>query len=305
MSGGFKSGAGVGGQGDRSPALMTLSAFLDVGCEPPMRQCGHQSPSPDPRPLPRFKSRFKSGAGVRGQGDRSLVPLARLAFRGARSGSSTSCFGRRSASLAPRPLPRFPASRGFTLLELIVAIAVFAVVATMAYSGLDLLLRSREGLETRAQRQRELELAVLGIERDLRQALARPARGPYGEEQPALVGSGVAAEWTVLDLTSSREGVRAAALRVRYALIDGALWRSRDAVLDRSPRDTSRTRRVLGDVERIGWRFVAAGRQRLDQWPPRTGITAPERLPRAVEVTLTLKDIGEVIRLVELPESPR
>lgn len=245
------------------------------------------------------------GTRARGQGDESPVLAGLRVSWDAGSRCPASHFGPRFASRARCPVPRFSTSRGFTLLELIVAIAVFAVVATMAYSGLDLLLRSRESLEAQAQRQRELELAVLGIERDLRQALARPARGPYGDEQPALIGSGIAAEWTALDLTSSRDGVRTAALRVRYALVDGALWRSRDAVLDRSPRDSSRTRKVLGDVERLSWRFVAAGRQRLDQWPPRTGITAPERLPRAVEVTLTLKDIGEIVRLVELPEAPR
>jgi general secretion pathway protein J len=194
---------------------------------------------------------------------------------------------------------------GFTLLELIVAVAVFAVVATIAYSGLDLVLRSRSSLEAEASRQRELDLAVLGLERDLRQALARPVRGPYGNEQPAMAGSAVAAEWTLLDLASSRQGVYPDAGRVRYELVDGALWRSRDAVLDRSPRETSRRRRVLDDVERLSFRYVASIRQRLDQWPPRTGITAPERLPRAVEVTLVLADRGEIVRLIELPEAPR
>lgn len=195
--------------------------------------------------------------------------------------------------------------RGFTLLELIVAIAVFAVAATMAYSGLDLLLRSRANLEQGADRQRELELAVLALERDLRQALGRPARGPYGDELPALAGSGIAAEWSVLDLVGGRDGVHAQAVRVRWGLVDGALWRGREAVLDRSPRENVRNRKVLGGVRRLSFRYLAGARQRLDQWPPRIGISAPERLPRAVEVTLQLADVGEIVRLVELPESPR
>lgn len=194
---------------------------------------------------------------------------------------------------------------GFTLLELLVAVAVFAVVAAMAYSGLDLLLRSRAGLEQASERQRAIDLAVLNLERDLRQALPRPIRGAYGEVQSAMVGNAVAAEWTVLDLGSARDGVRMEATRVRYALVDGALWRARDAVLDRSPRESARSRQLLEGVQRLSWRYVQSARQRLDQWPPRTGISAPERLPRAVEVTLVLEDRGEISRLIELPEQPR
>lgn len=195
--------------------------------------------------------------------------------------------------------------RGFTLLEVIVAVAIFAVVSLMAYSGLELLLRSQRGLDTAAERQRTIDLAVLRLERDLRQAYARPVRGPYGDAQAAMIGSQTRAEWSVLDLQGARDGVREQGTRVSYAVQDGALWRAQDPVLDRTPRDSARKRLLLDQVERISWRYWIAGKQRLDQWPPRTGISAPERLPRAIEVTLKLKDVGDIVRIIELPEMPR
>ena len=233
------------------------------------------------RPAPRSTARFEAHAG---DFERRVRSPQRRCFR---------------ASAFPNRL------KGFTLLELIVAVAVFAVVATMAYSGLDLLLRSRTSLEAEATRQREVELAVLGLERDLRQALARPARGAYGDEQAALKGSATAAEWTVLDLTSARDGAHMEAGRVRYWSTGGVLWRAYDPVLDRSPRETARSRQVLSGVQKLSWRYLQSARQRLDQWPPRVGITATERLPRAVEVTLVLEDRGEISRLIELAEAPR
>jgi len=41
-------------------------------------------------------------------------------------------------------------------------------------------------------------------------------------------------------------------------------------------------------------------------WPPPLGPDArPDALPRAVEFSLQLQDLGEIVRLVELPEAPR
>lgn len=197
------------------------------------------------------------------------------------------------------------ASFGFTLIEMIVAVAVFAVVATMAYSGLELMVRSRAQLEETASRQREIDLAVLRIERDLRQALARPVRGAYGEDLRALVGSESQAQWSTLDLAADQDGVRAQGERVSYALVEQKLVRISDPVLDRSPRESGRHRRLLDGVVRVRWRYLAGPRQSSDQWPPRAGITAPEILPRAVEFRIELADVGEIVRLIELPEAAR
>lgn len=194
--------------------------------------------------------------------------------------------------------------RGFTLLEVIVAVAVLSVVSLLAYGGLDAIFRSRDTQVAAAERARALELAVLRIERDLRHAHPRPVRGPYGEAQPAMAGTEFAAEWSVLDLEASGTGIATQGLRVGYAVVDGALWRSIDPLLDRTPRESARRRLILADVERIS--FVYRSRdERLAAWPPRTGSSNPERLPRAVEVTLRVAGVGDIVRLIELPEAVR
>ncbi len=194
-------------------------------------------------------------------------------------------------------------ARGFTLIEILVALAVFSVIAVMSYQGLAGMARNQEGIERAAERQRAIELAMLRLERDLTQALARPARGPYGENLPAMVGGEQGAEWTTLDLVAAQGGVGPQTLRVSYALV-GSDWRRRaDQVVDRSPRDTARARVALADVERVSWRYIDSGVTRVDQWPPRLGSLPPERLPRAVEVRLVLADVGEIVRLIELPET--
>jgi general secretion pathway protein J len=194
-------------------------------------------------------------------------------------------------------------SRGFTLIELLVALAVFSVLAVMSYQGLTVLARNADGVERSAARHRAIELALLRLERDLAHALPRAARGAYGDEQPALLGADGGAEWTVAELAAGGEGVGVGIRRVGYSL-SGDQWRRRiDPVVDRTPRDSARTRLVLDGVERVSWRYVADGVTRIDQWPPRLGRLPPEQLPRAVEVRLVLSDWGEIVRLIELPDS--
>src|SRR4249919_3461842 len=86
--------------------------------------------------------------------------------------------------------------RGFSLIELLVALAVFATMAALAYGGLDSVARTRAELGRQQDSFRDLMRGIGLIERDLHQAIARPVRGNYGEALPALIGSSGHIEFT-------------------------------------------------------------------------------------------------------------
>ena len=79
--------------------------------------------------------------------------------------------------------------RGFSLVEVLVAVAIFAVLSAMTWSGLSTIMRSRTALEEAGERLHRLQLVVAMVERDVRQAVARPVRGANGEVLPALMGT--------------------------------------------------------------------------------------------------------------------
>ena len=81
---------------------------------------------------------------------------------------------------------------GFTLLELLVAVAIFAVLGTLGYGGLRHVITLDSGLATAAARQAELGLALLVLEQDFREAAQRSVRDELGQAEPALrAGLGV------------------------------------------------------------------------------------------------------------------
>jgi general secretion pathway protein J len=196
---------------------------------------------------------------------------------------------------------------GFTLLEVLVAIAIFAIIGVMALTGYTQLQRQSEYSQQRLERVREVQRAVQTLAQDLTQIEPRPIREPIGEQRvPAVVaGESVdyAIEFTRAGWSNTAGLPRPTLQRVGYRVAEDALWRDHWTVLDRTQSAEPVRVRLLGGVREIRLRYLTANRQWTDRWPPQaagTG-TAVERMrPAAVEVTLDLEDWGQIKRLVEV-----
>ncbi len=198
--------------------------------------------------------------------------------------------------------------RGFTLLELLVALAVFAILATAAYGGLRTVLFTRVAVETQSQRLAAVQLAFHRLGQDIEQAAPRRIRDEYGEPQAALLGDELADERLILTRAGWANPLgqpRASLQRVAYRLRDGQLWRLHWPVLDRGGLIEPRETPVLDQVRELRIRFLDRNESWRNDWPPpAAGESIPrdlDALPRAVEISVTLEDWGEITRLLLLP----
>jgi len=200
------------------------------------------------------------------------------------------------------------AARGFTLLELLVALAVFAIMATAAYSGLSNVLATRAALETQGRRLASVQLAVFRLEQDSDEPAPRAVRDEYGDFQNALLGGELAADRLILTRAGWDNPLgqpRATLQRVAYRLRDGRLWRLYWEVLDRGGLSEPRETLLLERVREFRVRFLQT-KEWLKEWPPLASDEdharkIREALPRAIEISLTLEDWGEITRLLLLP----
>ncbi len=205
----------------------------------------------------------------------------------------------------PHHAARF--ASGFTLLELLVAMAVFAIMSVMAYSGLSSVLTAREQTDEAAERLGEIQIAMNIIQRDLEQAVNRDVRSEFGDRLRAfrVIEDGEPR------LEFTRTGYRNPVLlprsnmqRVGYGVEEKTLQRWQWTVLDRAQDTVPGKFILLENVDTLEFRFLDAKGGWHTVWPPGGGgpdILTP--MPRAVEVNITLEDWGKITRLLVLPKA--
>lgn len=193
--------------------------------------------------------------------------------------------------------------QGFTLLELIVAVAIFAIMSAMAYGGLSSVLSTASGSEVQQVRLAEVQLAIARLERDLEQIVARQANGPLGDVQPALSANSAGLEFTRAGRANPLQRERSRLLRVALEVSENSLRRVAWPVVDRpAGAQPPEPEVLLSGVEDARVRFLNESDTWVSEWPPLRENGEPAAgLPRAAEIVLELQDWGEIRRILVLP----
>lgn len=189
--------------------------------------------------------------------------------------------------------------RGFSLIELLVALAVFAIMAALAYGGLNSIARTRSELGVKETAFRDLMRAVSALDRDLGQTVARPVRGNFGQGLPAFIGASDHLEFTRMGFANPQAEPRSNLERVLYELDAGTLKRGHWTVLDRAPGSDPQIVDLQVKAVSIRFQYLDASRQWLDAWPPPQTSDA-SLLPRAVQWTLRTQSDGELSGVVQM-----
>jgi len=211
--------------------------------------------------------------------------------------------------------------RGFTLIEVLVAMAITAIIGIMAYATLTSALDAVEQSDVQSQRLNDINTFFAIFSKDVRQLVARPARNEKGEMEGALMavdGDTVALRLTRTGWQNPRPEVfvRSQLQRVHYQLEGKTLVRESFYAVDLPEGEPEAIRSELLDkVTSLKFRFMAQPKtgssdeaikgEWTDTWPPKVvGVDGNEvvsnLLPAVLEIKLELKDWGEIRRVYDL-----
>ncbi|MGF1911675.1 type II secretion system minor pseudopilin GspJ [Vibrio kasasachensis] len=188
---------------------------------------------------------------------------------------------------------------GFTLIEVLIAMAIFAFMAVGAQQVLSQIYRSNDISQQRSERLKTLQRALVFMDNDFRQMALRQMRTNGEEPSKKLI------EWKEYLLDSDVKGVmfarsgwhnpvqqfpRGEVTKVGYRVKDSQLQRVWWYYVDTPVGQQGSVMPLIDQVEAFEMRFFD-GKQWRESWDKTMA------LPKAVQVSLTFSDYGEIERI--------
>ena len=193
--------------------------------------------------------------------------------------------------------------QGFTLLEVLVAIAILSVMSVMSYSGIEQVTNARQKTDLHAKNLNNLQMAFSLIQKDLEQVVNRRTRDQLGTIKAPF--SSLPDSNIVLSLVANNRStlqtdeISSRLQYVEYHLDEDKLIRTQWNILDRAHNSEVEGVVILENLDLFELQFFSQGKS-LPFWPMPGGNQLID-LPVAVEINIAMNEGMEVQRLFLLP----
>jgi general secretion pathway protein J len=193
---------------------------------------------------------------------------------------------------------------GFTLLELLLALFIFAIISLILTATLHNILSNQSRLQQHNQSFTELQMALLLLSRDFEQIVNRPIINYSGTQEAALIGYTQQTTFTHTGLANPKNLEHRSTLqRTRYRLESGKLIREAWPVLDQAPRTQPQKRILLNNVTDLQFSYLSQQGRLEKLWPAND--KQKNQLPRAIQIFIVTQEWGKITQLFIVPtEAP-
>ncbi len=179
--------------------------------------------------------------------------------------------------------------RGFTLVEILIAVAIFALIAVVVSATLQQMLRTEEVSHRHLHQLHQLQMTLFLLENDIEQAVNRSIISSDQKHHPAFIGMPHQLVLTRTGVVTPPGILRSALERVSYQYDKKQLVRKFRPYLEASEFAVKSTPKVLlEDVSDINFEYLDSHNLFHRQWPP---VNASQQvLPKGVRVTVVVSE---------------
>lgn len=189
-------------------------------------------------------------------------------------------------------------SPGFTLIEILIALFIFAIMGVLAAMSLHAIIRTHERLKQSDQQLLQLQVTMALLRRDISEVIDRPIRDDNDDQAPAFVASGNT------DIVFTRTGLFNMH-RIGYVLQKNKFVRLTWDVLDQAPKSKVASQIILNNVKSLEWQFISDKGKKSSVWPPPVGSNMQAEnqssLPKVVLMVMMLKNNDVIQGVFPIP----
>ena len=184
--------------------------------------------------------------------------------------------------------PSSPEKNGFTLIEIMVAVAIFALIVAIAFPALIQFLDIRERINNKNESLDALQKTFLFMSRDLSYAVNRVGKDEFGDELKTTL---TVDDNSLIELTSASQDFAldgaSVPRRVKWLLEDAVLYRMQYPVMDPDSDTNAYKQGLLKEVDEVELTLfsIEDGREsESKRWDEKT------RLPNMINVVIEMKN---------------
>lgn len=189
---------------------------------------------------------------------------------------------------------------GFTLLEVLIALAIFSLLAIISTIGVRTVINTFNRVSAVDERTREILLATIILRRDISQMIDRPVLDENGLKKKSLVTSAKEnIQFTRAGYTNPA-GVlpRSSLQRIEYSFKEHSLIRTSWSALDLMETSKPQATILLKGIKSIYFSYVDGLGKVVDTWS--TNVNQAQIFPRAIIVTLRLQEAGQLQMIIPI-----
>jgi len=197
--------------------------------------------------------------------------------------------------------------KGFSLIEVIIALAIFSLMSIAAYKGIDGLIRVKERVSLENRQWQQVMLFLDRFELDVKQRANRPIRNANDMSEPAWLAQPMYSYQYGAQLSLSRfgdahqTGFLMDSRRIGYRLNRGAIELVYWPALDVSREQKPEVFEVLENVSEFKLKYLTKDSRWIVSWPEASEKNDADTIfPRAVSVEITMRSGEKIKRLIAL-----
>jgi len=192
--------------------------------------------------------------------------------------------------------------QGFTLIEMVIAVAIFAVMMVIAFPGLTHIAKVGDQVGQSNRLLSELQFALTYLNRDWTQVSSRKILDQYGDQKPHIMIEDNVISFTHSGWSNLLQQKRSELQRVQYFVKENQLIRQYWVSLDQAPAEEPVSTVLIDGVESFTIYFIDSAEQPIERWP--LAVQDQQRVdkPIALKIEIDVKKFGQVHRIMEIPE---